>query len=134
MGRQGRYTRQIVDVFIPAAGTQFDAQIHMVIDYRYEEAVAGVLPLASAENIFATTEVAADTAPTTTSAPVSQPTRDAVPTPLIGLIFSGLFLLFVVTLLRSRRWIYRAVPISMTIVFRDPHFEPHCLVQAQEDR
>ncbi|MCO5207949.1 MAG: hypothetical protein M9928_23355 [Anaerolineae bacterium] len=131
--KDGYTRRQIVDVFIPAAGTQFDAQIHMVIDYRYEEAVAGV-PLASAENIFATTEVAADTAPTTTSAPVSQPTRDAVPTLLIGLIFSGLFLLFVVTLLRSRRWIYRAVPIGMTIVFlTTPILNPIALVQAQED-
>ena len=118
---EGYPQRQILDVTIPEISEQFDAQSHIVIDYRFETAVTNTT-LPTAENITALNATTSEVVSTRSEKNIvfsANLLLTNVTSPIfLTAVFSFIILLiFTFYIARSHPWMRTAVPVGITLVF-----------------
>ena len=129
--------RQILDIYVPEVNERFGAQSHIVIDFNFKTAIAGIPPITAeqmgmaTETAVSTTEMSADTAvlPHITDTTANW-TTEAI---LIGLFSLVLISFFAFLLARSHRWLRIPLPVSLILLLvLTPILQPISYAYAQE--
>ena len=115
--------RQLLDLTVPGATTQYDAQLHVVTDYRFGDAASGPVDLlptglnAGTETAAATTaaagEIGKEVAP-----PAQGAFKVSFPNPIALIIVAAVIILAVALVFNHRyRRLYSGVAWTLTVLF-----------------